>query len=1080
MEGSRITKFLIEKRVPLLYLGIIVVLSLSVFRFNFGNLFNFPIGTNALDGYIGNFAIKKYGIITWYPLTDWGQPVIEVPTIIDPLIILLPETIYIRLFELVSFLLAGVTMYFVSKRFVKNEVSAMSSGLFYMIAVETSQFFEGHTSLMFSFAIFPLTILAVYDIIKRPSLKNAIILAFIFYILFSIGDIGAFYMIVIISFFEFIFLEAVNVVRKTFNFKHVRYIALSTALFAVVNSAWIFQYLSGNRPQFTTNVTTVIAPFSQVSGQPIYYSIVGFIADNSYTSITLHNYEYSFIHGYYYLIFLALPVLIFIYVAAKRDVKLVLLSVSVIPAIIISTANLYSGLSSFNEFLYFHFPLFNYIPALYRWNFYTDIVYALILAYIIDDAWNILHNKEIKWHWIRNLPLDKTLKNIFSKPKIRKIFAISVILIFVFVAFGQNSEIFTEPPGTFQFPHQYTVGYANLTQPADSNILTIPFGAIYSRTTYGGVSQSSEFMSPYFSNHNALMFQAGDPYSLQMDYFIGNGMTYGLTNNITKFLSAENTGYVVTTKYGNWSQSSDAIYNPPQNYEGYMKQYDKGSVIYSGMNQTTYGLSNSGQVYFSSTYYVYFGGPSLLYDILDEPWYNGTSTPLINGSLLQSTQAIQIIDHSAGLIVTPTSAHEITNYISSASSYRIPIIEIMDYSEMPKSSITKTYDPWNASNAYSFDLINGTIALPGASFSENLTSKGYDSVNVSARALAGNVFSLSFSADGDHLYRTMAASISKSAILPWANLSIVSAGINNQGLYTYNGTVKLETTENISSLLWSFTPNNNTFQYLNFEYGNILKADYLHFVQKGNSQYDYIFQAILSNGSKLYSSPVINSIDLYNRSDNLTNIYFNLAGLNEYASSLGNNVSVNRFVIGFPQTGNKSSVVLSDFDLMNASDNEETGFTNFNLGYLNLSRNPSLMILNATANVQFNTVTLIFTNGSTNINLQGYIKVISSNSSPSQYFLDLNTTSSGVLVFAQTYSDLWGLSGINGEHIVVNIGLNGWFINSTTKGTVNASITYAGQAYLYHGIVLEGILIATSIGLLVIWTDYKRKKINLI
>jgi hypothetical protein len=259
-----------------------------------------------------------------------------------------------------------------------------------------------------------------------------------------------------------------------------------------------------------------------------------------------------------------------------------------------------------------------------------------------------------------------------------------------------------------------------------------------------------------------------------------------------------------------------------------------------------------------------------------------------------------------------------------------------------------------------------------------------------------------------------------------------------------------------------------------------LKADYLHFVQDGKSQYDYIFQAILSNGSKLCSTPVINSIDLYNRSDNLTNIYFNLAGLNEYASSLGNNVGVERFVIGLPKTGNKSSVVLSDFNLLNDSEQQVAGFTNIVLGNLNLTGNSPSMTLNATGNVQFNTITLIFTNGRTDINTQGYSKVFSSNSSPSQYFLNLKTTRSGVLVFAQTYSDLWGLSGINGEHIVANIGLNGWFINSTTKGTVNASITYAGQAYLYHGMVIEGILIATSIGLLVVWTCYKRKKINLI
>lgn len=1078
MEGSGIRAFLISYRFSILYLGILFVLALSVFRFNFGSTSNFPMGTNALDSYIGNYAFKKFGIITWYPVTDWGQPVIGIAAIIDPFIIVLPETIFIRLFEFVSFLLAGIAMYFVSKRFVENEIAAMSSGFFYMIAVETSQFFEGHTGLMLSFAIFPWVFLAIYDIIKKPSLKSAIILAFIFYMLFSVGDIGAFYMIVVICFFEFLFIEVKNIVEKTWGSEHAKFIVMSAVLFVVANAAWIYQYLSGNRPQFSTNVTTVIAPFSQVSGQPIYYSLVGFIADNTYTFVTLHNFEYSFLHGYYYLIFLILPVLIFTFVAVRRNTPLIFLAVSAIPAMLISTGNLYPGVSSINEFLYFHFPLFNYIPALFRWNFYTDFVYAFILAYIVADALKVLSHKGLEWNWKRTLPLDKTLRNIFSKTRNRKIAAIIVISIFAFVAFGQNSEVFTEPPGTFSFPHQFTVGYSNLTQNGRSNVLTIPFGAIYSRTTYGGVSQSTEFMTPYFSGHNALMFQAGDPYSLQMDYFVGNGMTYGLTNNITKFLSAANTGYVITTKYGNWSQSSDAIYNPPTNYHGYLEQHNKGTVVYSGSNQTTYKLSNSGQVYFSSSYYVYFGGSSLLYDILNEPWYNGTSTPLINGSLLHSPQADQVISHSAGLIVTPATANETTKYISLASRNNIPIIEILGYSSMPKNSISQIYEPWNSSNAYSFDLINGSSVLPDSLFFGNLIVNGYSSVNLSTRSHIGNIFSLSFSGGGRHLYKNLATSFGKSATLPWKNLSIVTAGINNQGSYPYNGTVKLQKTENGSKLLWNFTANNNTFQYLNFEYGNILNSDYLHFVQEGQSHENYVFQAILSNGSASYSSPVIRSTNLYNSSDNLTEVYFDLYALNAYAASLGKNVSVQRFVIGLPNTGNQSSAILRDFELLNVTGQEGRGFQNVNFGSLALAGNSPQLTLNATENVLLNTVTLIFANGSSNVRSPEYTRVSYTQPSPSQYFFDFNTTQSGILIFSQTYDEQWNLSGINGDHVVVNVGLNGWFINASGKSIVNASasITYSGQIYLYHGIVIETILMAASAGLIAIATRGRKRK----
>jgi hypothetical protein len=1073
---TMLRKILLGNKNKIFALIFYFIISLIVFRFNFGSVSNFPMGTNALDSYIVIYNLKKYGLDTWFPLTDWGIPNIPSLSPILPIELFIPATIFIRSFEYVSFLLAGMAMYFLSRRFVKNEIAAISAGLFYMIAIETSQFFEGHTGLMLSFAIFPVAFLSIYDIIKKPNVKNAIIVALLFYILFAAGDLGAFYMIVVVSIFEFICLEVRNIIKKDWGISRLKFLILSAFLFVVFNAAWIFQYIFGNRPQFTTNVTTVIAPFNQVVGQPIFYSLVGFIEDNSYSYYFLHNYEYSFIHGYYYLIFLILPLLIFTYVAAKRNMPLILLSISSIPAIIISTGNLYLGLSFFNEFLYSHFPLFNYIPALYRWNFYTDFVYSFILAFIIADSLKVLSNKKIDWNWKRELPFDKTLRNIFSKIRVRKIEAIFVIIIFAFVVFGQNSEVFTEPPGTFSFPYQLTAGYHNLSQNSDSNVLTIPFGAIYCRSNYGGVSQSTEFMSPYFSGHNALMFQAGDPYSLQMDYFVGNGMTYGLTNNITKFLTAANTGYVVTTRYGNWSQSSDAIYNPPVNYHGFQEQIHKGSVIYSGSNMTTFKLSNSGQVYFSSTYYVYFGGSSLLYDILDEPWYNGTSTPLINGSLLNSAQADQIISHSTALVVSPASAYEVTKYLSLASGDSIPIIEIFDYLGMPENSISKRYDPWNASNAYSFNLVNGSTVLPDIPFVRNLTGSGYSQVNVSARVHTGHIFSSSFYAGTHHLYMNSTTSFSNVLTLPWTNMSIVTAGINNHGLYPYKGTVNLQTTDNVSNLIWTFTPDNNTFQYLNFEYGNILNSDYLHFVQKGEPSLNYEFQATLSNGSVSYSSPVINPIEIYNSSANLTQVYFNLYSLNSYAASLGKNVGVERFVVGFPSTGNQDSAILSDFELLNVSGSSGNVFQNVNFGSLELLANTSQMILNATANVLFDTVTLTFNDGTMKMNPSQDTRVAYNQHSPSSYSFDLNAPESGILVFAETYSNQWNLSGINGDHVVVNIGLNGWFINGTGNTIFNASITYSGQVYLYHAMVFEVIFLAISVGLLVIIAR-KRKRI---
>ena len=171
------------------------------------------------------------------PLTHVGLTNL---VMLSPLLIfefILPATPFIRSFEFISFVLAGMTMYFVSNKFARNELAAILSGLFYMIVVETSQYFEGHVPLMLSFAIFPFTFLEIYNIIKIPNIKNAIILASTFYILFDTGDLGAFYMIVVISLFELIFIEIINFIKKASSFEQVEFCFTSVIIFLVSNVA---------------------------------------------------------------------------------------------------------------------------------------------------------------------------------------------------------------------------------------------------------------------------------------------------------------------------------------------------------------------------------------------------------------------------------------------------------------------------------------------------------------------------------------------------------------------------------------------------------------------------------------------------------------------------------------------------------------------------------------------------------------------------------------------------------------------------------------------------------------------------
>ncbi|MEM0134409.1 MAG: hypothetical protein QXU18_04170 [Thermoplasmatales archaeon] len=1066
-------KFIRENRLPIFLFSAYIILLLFVFRTDFGNSANFPMGTNALDTYISNYSLKRFGIISWYPLTDWGQPVINVSTLLDPFILLVPETIFIRSLEFICFALSYVSMYIFSYHLTKSKLGAFVASVFYSLGVETSQFFEGHLGLMISFALFPLIILSIYSTVKKPNLKNAIILGILAYLLFSIGDIGGFYMIAIIALFEIIVLEAFNIMKRVKLVASLKYLTVGAFIFILTNFAWLFTYLSGNRPQFTTNITVKISPFSQVSGVPIKLGITGFIADNTFTTIALHNIDYSFLSGNFYLLFFTIPAIVVIYGYFTKNKRLKLFILTALVSILISTGSQYPGISQFNYVLYTYFPLFNYIPALYRWNFYTDFVYATVFAFLVGD---LTRKYSLRESLNLKLLINKRVRK--SPPdghRLSKILVALLVIALILLPFCQNSEVMSSPPTTFEFPSDHTSAYIDLYGNSDSNILTIPFGAIYSRTPWSGVSQSSIFMSPYFSGHNSIMFQAGDPYSLAMDNFIGNGITYGLTNNITKFLSATNTKYVVTTHYSNWSRSSDAIYDPPNNYNGYMNQTSKGEIIYSTANQTTFMLNNSGQIYYSPTYFVYFGGSSLLYEILNQPWYNGTSTPLINGSAISGKLLDIVLSHSSALIVSPLTINDLTPYQNTLQKFNIPVYVIYNYKDFPGADIKSSYTPWEASNANSFNIVNGASLSLNNSIIGNLVDLGYNNVTTSIRANTGQFYTLMLSnGNGTSKYIVSPSPVMENVSnISWKS-SLVSAGINNQNRYSYDGNTSIIKVDNITYRVWNFSPYNDTFQYLNFPFGNVLDHEYLHFIQKGTQLLNYLFQAILVNNNGTQVDFNAESISSVNNSENITNVYFDLSGLDAYISELNENLTVQRFVIGFPSTLNFTQEELRNFDLFNTT-TYNSSFVNYAFGNDQLNLTTRTLNITASSNIAINTITLAFTkNGyiphhaaSTPVRVRSY--------NPTSYDISVPQNANGILVFTQTYSQLWNLTLNNIAHVPVDIGLNGWLLTNETHNGTNVSINYLGQKFLVKGEIIQYSAEVTFTILMAIYLMIRKK-----
>ena len=724
----------------LLPIAIYILISLIIIRLDFGNR-QYPGGTNILDTFMTFYNYKINYITPLYTLSDWGQPFpgFTGPTLLLPLIEYFPITPLIRILEFIFLFSSGIIVYSIVKNVTRNSVSALISGLYYLLLTETSQFFEGHFAMMFTFAFYPLFLYFFYKLLNKPDIKYSLLAPFVLYLLFSIGDIGGFYMIVVATIPFALYFLYERMKTNYYSKKEVALLFYSVTIFILLTLSWSLPYFLGAKPEFTTNITTGVLPFKLTSGELPFYSFSGFIADSSYTYFYLHSLTYSPFNGLAYSIYLFLPIILYIYAfkySKRRELKLVI--IYSIFFSIIATGPWVPGLSLFVELIYNYIPLFNYIPALFRWDYFTVLSYTYVLGWLVTDMQLSAKGSGTPLY-LRAKKILISLafwKNKSYQLRAKTLMKLGVVMVILFVLFSQNIEVFTSPPTTFNFPSSLTDGYAYIkNQSSNSYTIEFPFGNIYCRSPWSGVSQSTEFLSPYLSTEPTVMFQAGTPYSLAIDKIIGYGETNGYTNNISKILAGLNVKYAIITNLGNSSYYSDPSINPITSDIGFEHQMGFGDPVYLNSDQRVYELPNvSSPLFFTNSYYIYFGGTDILYNIFDEPFYNFKDL-LINGSSLNESNINQLTPYSSGIFITFNELLSDPFAVKIAAKYGIPVYAFISPAIFNVSTALKRVScSWIASNNESY-IVNSSQAALSESLPDNmLSTSNYNMLNFSVRA----------------------------------------------------------------------------------------------------------------------------------------------------------------------------------------------------------------------------------------------------------------------------------------------------------------------------------------------------------
>lgn len=1040
-----------------------VALALVVFRNGgFGGPGNLPVGTNSLNAWLSAWYFGQRPSAMWlYPFTDWGQPVpgFTGPTAFSLLAEVIDPTQLVRGLEFVSLVGSGLSMMWAVRRLGGTPTAAAVAGVYYLTVAQTAQLFEGHVPAMISVALAPAFIVALWGFLESPRPDLGIAVAALLYLMVSVGDLGMLYFYLFFAAPMAAFAFGRRLWQRRYRLPEITAIAFSAALLLVLVFSWLYPFAEGARAQYTTNITTGVLPFSATTGENLVYAFSGYVQDNSFIHFTYHQMFYAAGGALLLPLFCILPLLIGAYALTSGRALRILLYLSAVVALVFSTGHLYAGLSVVNGWAYDHLPYFNAIPAVFRWVEYTILVYGIFLGWFLSAL-----ERRAPWSWAaaqqtlmrrirRFLAFDRarepTIAPAVTVSRARSragIAAVTVLIVGVLLL--QNWALVAEPPGTFRYPAPYTAAFGYLeARPLSGTVLEIPFGGIYDRAPWGGVSASAALLTPAYTGADTAILEAGTVPSLALDEFIGQGLTDGGSRNMTKFLGSANVQYIVATKYSNWSYSSSSEYSPKLSYEALGNQTGLGARVNLSSAQAVYEPGNwAGNLSFHRSYLLYFGGDSILYSVLDSPWYPGPSTALVNGSTVGGSLA-EFVAHAAGIVLTPAALAGLgQSFVNEAYADEIPLIEIIPPGAYTGSGVTLRADAWNATGGTDLQFVTANATATIDLATNELSTAGYTDLSLSGQIAAppGAQAVLKFGGT------VQSTNLSLSTVLATAPINVSGAGFfatsaDNQTA-NYTSSVNVSSINGTTWVQWNPEVHFGSNQYLGLALHNISNWSGLALTAQSAPSVGSL-AAVICAGKTCYSMAPLATPGPPGSNESVLRFLLpsGLVGLPPgLAPMLGNLTSLGLRWSG-PVTA--SGLRFSNLSLVRVS---TPGLVTKSLGLVLTTAGRFDVSLPPTARLGFLEISTggLPTSGA-------YTRDLTDQDSATNWQFSNGATGWGILAMAQTYSPLWQISGPGPTYLAtVDVGLTGWLVNDSTGDAW--TITFAGDALEQTALVLEG------------------------
>lgn len=1058
---------------PVVGAGAAYLLSaLVVFREGLGGPGQFPQGTNALNSYLYFWFVQHHPWAVWlYPFTDWGQPVpgFTGVTVLTPVVLLVDPGVVVRLVEFASWVGAGLAMYTTIRRLNGTALAAFLGGFYYLALAQTPQLFEGHVATMISLALGPLFLYSVYRLFDTPSARAGAAAAVLLYLEVSLGDLGMVYFLVLFGILLAVYLSLRRGRRAAILRAPLRVLA-SLGIFLVLMLPWLYPYALGIRPEYTTTITTTSLPFQSTTGENLGLAFSGYVQDNSFVHFSYGHFSYGLGDLALLPLYFLVPLLLLVYVALARNRDRWALYGAAVLAMVFSTGHLFPVLSAFNGWVYDHVPFFDAIPAVFRWSEITILAYGVLLGLFVTDLERGTrpapgHLRATVRRWLRRPEPVRPAAGVSSarlvrvgarlRARLRRRDALTAVAVaIVSLTLLQTFEVVAQPPGLFEYPAAYTEGFSVIrAQPLYGGVLGIPYSGIYERSPWAGVTESSLFMTPYFTGGDAEIFEAGTPYSLALDQFVGDGLTLGYSRNLTKFLGGLNVEYVVATRYSNWSYINSFAYAPRLSYYALQNQTGLGPAIATEGYQSIYRVpAFVGNLSFHPRYFLYYGPPSLLYQVLDQPWYAGPGDVLVDGASV-GAGAAEFVRHAAGLVTTPALLGTVPpDVLAAAEGAAVPVQVIAEANDASGTNASQQFDPWNASggqvvtvNASVGSLVDNLSAAP-------LYAAGYRTISVSARISPppGTAY-LEAQYAASSVREPVAAAVETAHLpLPYGVPGFAETVTTVDNVTQPPANTSTYTSHGVDELRWNFTPGANVSQYLQMNVTNLTGWNGLSLDLEGNPQIPLVWR-IVGNSTALDVPGYATFVPIQG---NLTHVSFYLppSGYAPGAGPMTPPGPIAGIQLAVPRSANASQLVLSNLTLFSSP---AASYRDAYVGTFRLAETGNLTV-SAPTGTRINSITI-----STGLVNTSAPSPFESDRAPLPTPTRLNyaprSTGWGVVLLAQTFNPAWSLTGAGPSlHAAGNVGLNAWLVNLTGAETLH--VAYRGDALVAQAYSLEAAL----------------------